>query len=184
MWRELRGAKVRGMNTTSYIINAALVLLVVRQVRGRRLDFQNLVLPVLLVAAAAAYFLHSVPTIGNDVALDVALGLTGVALGSLGGLFTRFHTDGDGTLVARAGLVSAVLWVAGIGARVVFAFAVSHGFGPAVAQFSRAHAISGADAWVAALVLMALAEVMSRLVVVHARSRRLDSSFAGTAAAA
>ncbi|MGZ4396741.1 MAG: hypothetical protein ACXVZ2_15410 [Gaiellaceae bacterium] len=172
------------MNTTSYIINIVLVLLVVRQVRGRRLDFQNLVLPVLLVAAAASYFLHSVPTVGNDVALDVALGLTGVALGSLGGLFTRFHADRDGTLVARAGLVSAVLWVTGIGARMVFAYAVGHGAGPAVAHFSRAHAISGADAWVAALVLMALAEVTARLVVVHARSRRLAPSFTGTAAAA
>ena len=161
------------MNTTAYVINGILVLLVVRQIRGRRLDFQNLVLPVVLVGLAAAYFLHSIPTVGNDVALDVILGLTGVVLGSLCGLFTRYGTDRDGTLIARAGVAAAVFWVVGIGARMAFAYAAGHGAGPAIGHFSRAHSITGSDAWTAALVLMALAEVTSRLVVVRARARRI-----------
>jgi hypothetical protein len=54
-----------------------------------------------------------------------------------------------------------------------FAFATSHGLGPAVAGFSVAHQITGADAWVAALVMMALADVLTRLAVLYARGRRL-----------
>ena len=50
------------MNATGYIINSILVLLVLRQIRETRLDLVSLVLPVVLVGAAAAYYLHSVPT--------------------------------------------------------------------------------------------------------------------------
>ena len=170
------------MNTTGYIINTALVLLVVRQIRGRRLDFQNLALPLVLVGAAAAYYLHSIPIVGHDLALDVALGLTGAVLGSLCGFFTRFHSDRDGTIIARAGIAAAALWVIGVGARMAFAFSADHGGRPAITHFSRAHSISGANAWVAALVLMALAEVIARLVVIRARAWRLAPSFSETAA--
>ena len=55
------------MNTTGYIINSVLVLLVVRQIRERppRLDRRSLVLPLVLVAVAAANFLHTIPTAGE-----------------------------------------------------------------------------------------------------------------------
>ena len=41
------------MNATDYLINAALVLLVLRQVRETRLTWQILLLPVLIVIGAA-----------------------------------------------------------------------------------------------------------------------------------
>ena len=164
------------MNATGYIINAILVLLVLRQIRGSRLDLINLVLPVVLVAGAAAYFLRSVPTAGNDVALDLALAGTGALLGFLCAWATRLRREPDGTPFARAGAVAAVLWVAGIGARMAFAYATSHGAGAAVEHFSAAHGITSASAWVAALVLMALAEVVARLVTLRARARRLPAA--------
>ena len=74
-------------------------------------------------------------------------------------------------MVARAGVVAAVFWVAGVGARMLFAYSSDHGAGPAIAHFSRTASITGADAWTAALVLMALAEVIARLVVVRVRAR-------------
>ena len=49
-----------------------------------------------------------------------------------------------------------------------FAFAATHGAGPAIARFSIAHQITGSGAWVAALVMMALADVLTRLAVVYA----------------
>ena len=48
------------------------------------------------------------------------------------------------------------MWVAGVGARMAFAFAATHGAGPAIGRFSVAHHITGSGAWVAALVMMAL----------------------------
>ena len=104
------------MNATGYIINSILVLLVLRQIRETRLDLANLVLPVLLVGAAAAYYLHSVPTAGHDVLLDVTLGSVGLALGALCALATRLRRGPGGVALAKAGIVAAVLWVAGLGA--------------------------------------------------------------------
>jgi hypothetical protein len=169
---------------TGYIINAILVLLVLRQIRGSRLDLINLVLPVVLVAGAAVYFLRSVPSAGNDVALDVALAGTGALLGFLCAWATRLRREPDGTPFARAGAVAAVLWVTGIGARMGFAYATSHGAGPAVVRFSAAHSITSSSAWIAALVLMALAEVVARLVTLRVRARRLPAAAAARPAAA
>ena len=47
--------------------------------------------------------------------------------------------------------------------------------GPAIGRFSAAHSITSVDAWVAALFLMALAEVVTRLAVLWLRSSRLPS---------
>ncbi len=74
------------------------------------------------------------------------------------------------------------MWIGGVGARLAFAVAAGHGAGPAIARFSVAHHITGSSAWVAALVMMALADVLTRLVVIYRRGRRLASSEAATAA--
>ena len=166
------------MNATDYLINAALVLLVLRQIRETRLTWQILLLPVLIVVGAAAYYLRSVPTAGNDLLLDVTLAAAGAALGGLCALFTRLRRGADGTPLSRAGWIAAILWVLGVGARMGFAYATTHGAAPAIERFSVAHSITSVDAWVAALFLMALAEVITRLAVLWARSRRLPASAA------
>jgi len=168
------------VNVTGYIINAILVLLVLRQIRGSKLDLVNLVLPVLLVAGAAAYYLRTIPTAGNDLALEGTLAVTGALLGVLCGLATHLRRGDDGVAFAWAGVLAAVLWVVGIGARMGFAFYSDHGGGPAIARFSAAHSITSGDAWVAALVMMALAEVIARLITLRARARMLPSAVAGS----
>ena len=164
------------MNATDYLINAVLVLLVLRQIRETRLTWQILLLPVLIVIGAAAYYLRSVPTAGNDILLDVTLAAAGATLGGLCALATRLRRGADGVPLSRAGWIAAILWVAGIGARMGFAWATSHGAAPAIGRFSVAHSITSVDAWVAALFLMALAEVVTRLAVLWARSRRLPAA--------
>jgi hypothetical protein len=161
------------MNATDYLINAALVLLVLRQVRETRLTWQILLLPVLIVVGAACYYLRSVPTAGNDLLLVV----------TLAALFTHLRRGADGTPLSRAGWVAAILWVVGIGARMGFAWAASNGSGAAIERFSVAHSITSVDAWVAALFLMALAEVVTRLAVLWIRSRRLPAATAAAPAA-
>ena len=164
------------MNATDYAINAILVLLVIRQIRETRLSWQILLLPVLIVIGAAAYYLRSVPTAGNDLLLDVTLAAAGAALGGLCALFTHLRRGADGVPLSRAGWIAAILWVAGIGARMGFAYATSHGAGPAIERFSVGHSITSVDAWVAALFLMALAEVVTRLAVLWLRSSRLPAA--------
>ena len=58
----------------------------------------------------------------------------------------------------------------------VFYFAATHGAGPAIAAFSIAHHITGPAAWTAALVMMALADVLTRLAVVWIRGRQLTAT--------
>ena len=58
------------------------------------------------------------------------------------------------------------------------AFAATHGADPAIGRFSIAHHITGQAAWEAALVMMALADVLTRLAVVYLRGRRLAAGLA------
>ena len=156
-----------------YLINAILVLMVIRQIREHSLDLRALAVPVLAVGATAVMFLHSVPAGGNDLVLELAGVAAGAAMGAIGGLATRLRRGADGRPLGRAGALAAGMWVAGTGARMAFAFAATHGAGPAIGRFSLAHHITGSAAWVAALVMMALADVLTRLVIIYARGRRL-----------
>ena len=85
-----------------YLINALLVLLVVRQIREHQLDLRALAVPVLAVGAAAVMFLHSVPGGGSDIALDLLCLPAGAALGTVGGLATHLRADADGLPLGRA----------------------------------------------------------------------------------
>jgi hypothetical protein len=93
----------------------------------------------------------------------------------IGGLATRLRPGPGGRPLGRAGVLAASMWIAGVGARMVFYFAATHGAGPAIAAFSIAHHITGSAAWTAALVMMALAGMLTRLVVVYLRGRRLTA---------
>jgi len=166
------------MSATEYIINAMFVLIVIRQARERRLDRRSAIIPLAIVAYVAHLYLRSIPTTGNDLAVIVALGSLGLGLGVASGLATHVRAADDGPAVARVGWIAGALLIAGIGSRMLFAFALSHGARPAVAGFSVAHQISAA-AWPVALVSMALLEVVTRIVIVQLRGRHARQSTTG-----
>jgi hypothetical protein len=168
-------------NITTYLISASLILLVIRQIREHPLDARSLAVPVLAAGAAAVMFLHSVPAGGSDLALEAAGVAAGAAMGAVGGLATRLRLGADGRPLGRAGVLAASMWVGGVGARLAFAIAEGNGAGPAIARFSIAHHITGSSAWVAALVMMALADVLTRLAVIWLRGRRLAAAPAAAA---
>jgi hypothetical protein len=175
------------MNTTSmYVVNAVLVLMVIRQIREHPLDLRSLAVPVLAVAAAAALFLHSVPIAGNDFILELACVAAGATMGAVAGLAYKLRREPAsldpaappkaGRALGRAGWLAAGLWITAVGARMAFAIADKNGAGPAIGRFSMAHQITGEPAWVAALIMMALADVLTRLVVIYVRGRRLTAA--------
>jgi hypothetical protein len=166
---------------TTYLISASLILLVIRQIREHPLDVRSLAVPVLAVGAAAVMFLHSVPAGGSDLALEAAAVAAGAAMGAIGGLATRLRLGADGRPLGRAGVLAASMWVGGVGARLAFAIAAGNGAGPTIARMSIAHQITGSSAWVAALVMMALADVLTRLAVIYLRGRRLAAAPAAAA---
>lgn len=159
------------MTIFDYLLNIALVALVVLQVRGRRLDRRGLLLPLVLVAWAASQYLHGIPTAGNDRLLVAAGVVTGSALGVASAGLTRLDVDSDGVTVARATLGAAALWVLGIGGRMGFSLYMQHGGAPTVIRFSHAHQLTGSG-WVTGMVLMAFVEVASRTFVLWMRSHR------------
>lgn len=158
------------MTLSDYIIDLALIGLVVVQIRGRRLTRRALILPVALTGWAAVTYLHAVPTAGNDLVLIVAGAATGVALGVGAGVATRVTAGADGSPVAKAGAVAAVLWVLGVGFRFAFQEYATHGGAASIGRFSAQHAITTGQAWVAALVLMAIGEALARTLVIAVRA--------------
>ena len=172
------------MRTTDYLINAMFVVIVFRQARERELDRRSVVIPLAIVAYVAHLYVRSVPATGNDLVLIAALGTLGLALGIASGFATHVRVGENGLAIARVGWVAGALLIAGIGSRMVFAFAVSHGARDAIASFSYAHRI-GAAAWPVALVLMALLEVATRIAIVQFRGRHaMQASTAVVPAAA
>jgi hypothetical protein len=160
------------MSLTDYLINILLIGLVILQIRGSRLDLRTAIRPVILVAVAAVYYLRAFPTAGNDVILYAVLGGIGLVLGVGCAATTRVWRASDGHGYAKAGVIAAALWIIGIGSRFAFEEYSSHGGAHAIANFSIAHDITSESAWVAALILMALAEVISRLIVIRIRGAR------------
>ncbi|WP_432080890.1 hypothetical protein [Streptomyces sp. WAC 04229] len=159
------------MTTTEWITDIVLVLVVFRQLREDRLDRKTFLIPLGIVAFVAYSYLDSVPTAGNDLVLIAALTAVGAALGVAGGVYTRIRAL-DGHLMIKAGAVSAILWVLGMGARMGFQVWAEHGGGADdVARFSVAHHITSDQAWVTAFVMMAVTEVVTRVATIYLRSR-------------
>ncbi|WP_328311375.1 hypothetical protein OG432_14610 [Streptomyces sp. NBC_00442] len=158
------------MTTTDWLTDIALVLVVFRQLREGRLDLKTFLIPLAIVAFVAQSYLTSIPTAGNDLVLVGALVAAGAVLGVAGGIYTRIRVSGEHLLI-KAGFVSAALWVLGMGARMGFQVWVDHGGASTVARFSATHDITTADAWVAAFVLMAVTEVVTRVATIFIRSR-------------
>jgi hypothetical protein len=159
------------MTTTDYLMNVGLIALVILQIRGHKVTRARLAFPLVATVFVAVQFLHVIPSAGNDLVLVVGLAAVGVALGAGAGYLTAVRRDGASAF-AKAGLVAAILWIVGIGARMGFALWVSHGGQASVARFSALHHITSGAAWGAAFVLMAMAEVASRTGVLYLKTRR------------
>ena len=160
------------MTIFDWLLNIALVSLVVLQLRGRRLDRRGLVLPLVLVSWAASHYLRGIPTTGHDPLLVAVAVVAGLTFGSAAAALTALGVDDHGVVIAKATFGAAALWILGIGMRMGFALFAQHGGGPAIARFSAAHHLT-AEGWVTAFVLMSLVEVTSRTVILWTRSRML-----------
>jgi len=166
------------MTTSDYILNGALILSIIRQLRGRRLEGLSLYLPLGIVAYVCTKYLRSVPTGGHSLTLVACAAGAGLALGVLCGVYTHVYRGANGSPFARATGIAAGLWILGVGARLGFSLYAEHGGGPAIVRFSQAHELS-MQSWIAALILMSLSEVVSRTLVLIVRARRLGGGAGG-----
>ena len=162
------------MSTTQYLLNAGLLAFVLWANLGTRtVSLARFTLPLLLVAVAAAVFLRDVPTAGNDLGLELVGVGVGAVLGLVAAALVQIDRNRTGCLVMRAGGAYAALWIAVIGGRCVFAYGADHWFGRQIGEFSMTHRITGADAWTAAFILMALAMVVVRVAATGVATARV-----------
>ena len=164
------------MSITDYLLDSLLVLLVLIQIKERALTTKALLRPVIIVAIAAANYLHGIPTAGNDLVLVAALSLTGLLIGLASAQTAIMRRGANGEALARAGWRSGFFWVLGMGSRFAFLVWVHNGGAQAVGQFSAQHAITGGAAWTAALLLMAAFEVCGRSLILAARRQQLQAA--------
>jgi hypothetical protein len=163
------------MTSTDYILDSLLVLLVLLQVKERKLTTQALVRPFIIVGVAVMTYLHGIPTAGNDLVLVAALALVGLLIGVASGQAVLMRRGADGEVLARAGWISGFCWVLGMGSRFAFAIWISHGGAPTIQSFSATHAITSGEAWTVALLAMAVFEVCGRSVLMAIRRRQLET---------
>jgi ABC-type Co2+ transport system permease subunit len=163
------------MTFSDYLLDSVLVLLVLRQIREARLDRRAILLPLGIVAVVAHSYLKAIPTTGNSLVLVTGLTAIGVFFGLISAMTTRVRTDGQPHVLVKAGWAAAGVWVFSMSFRMAFAIWASNGGGPAIGRFSSEHHIDP-KAWTAALVLMALGEVGTRVAVLVLRAFRAQQA--------
>jgi hypothetical protein len=162
------------MSTTDYLIDSALVLLVLIQIKERPLTSKALIRPMIILGIAAANYVHGIPTAGNDLVLVGALATLGLLIGIASGQTVQMRRGANGEILARARWLSGFFWVLGMGSRFAFLIWVNNGGAATVGQFSAQHSITGGEAWTVALLAMAAFEVCGRSLLLASRRRQLQ----------
>jgi hypothetical protein len=162
------------MTTTDYLIDSALVLLVLLQIKERPMTRRQLVRPLIILGVAVASYLHGVPTRGNDLPLLGVFAVVGGLIGIASGVTVIMNRRDDGVVTFRSGWVSGFFWVLGMGSRFAFVLWITHGGVNTIAHFSANHQITSTEAWTVALLGMAVFEVVGRTLTMALRWRGLD----------
>lgn len=161
------------MTATTYILDSALVLIVLLQIKERELTTKAMIRPFVILGIAVSSYFTSIPTAGNDLLLIGALAILGALIGVASGQTLIMRAGEQGSVLARAGWGSAFFWVLGMGGRFAFAYWSSHGGMSSVASFSSSHSITSGTAWTDALLAMAGMEVVGRTGVMAIRRAQL-----------
>lgn len=164
------------MTTTDWVIDIALILIVIRQLRIGQVDLRFVLIPLALSCFAANNYLHGLSTAGNDLVLIGLFGALGLTLGIVGGLWTQVWSDGGKHTRVQAGPAAAGLWIGSMTARLGFIYWITHSGGDALARFSMSHHLTGADVWSTALIVLALSEVGARMAVIVFRAYRTTTA--------
>ncbi len=162
------------MTTTDYLIDSALVLLVLLQIKERPLTNRTLIRPLVILSIAVANYLHGIPTAGNDLVLLFVLGTVGASIGIASGATVMMRLGSGGEVLMRTGWISGFFWVLGMGSRFAFIYWISHSGAGSLTSFSASHSITSAEAWTVALLGMAVFEVLGRTAVLATRRARLE----------
>ncbi len=164
------------MTTSDYLIDSLLVLLVLLQIKERKLTSRQLIRPLVILGVAVTTYLHGIPTQGNDLPLVGVFAVVGGLIGVASGVTVIMNRRPDGAIMFRSGWRSGLFWVLGMGSRFAFVVWMTHGGVHVISRFSGSHEITSAEAWTVALLAMAVFEVCGRTATMALRWRSIDAS--------
>ena len=158
------------MSTFDYILGVGALVLILWNMRRHELTDRRLRRPVIIAAVVSISFLHAIPIGGADGVL-VGLGvLVGISCGAISGLATRVERDAaSGAVISVATPLAVAVTAGAFVSRMGFAVAATNGLGPAIGRFSSQVGVDSAQAWIAALVLMAAADLVVRALILWRR---------------
>lgn len=164
------------LSFADYVFDSVLVLLVLTQIREKPLTGRVLVLPLIVVGIVVSDYLRQVPTAGHDILLMLVLAGIGAIIGWASGVTVHMRPRADGKTLIKAGWMSAIFWVLGMGGRFAFLIWLSYGSGVTwLTKFSFHHDITSGAAWTVAVLAEAVLEVVVRTVVLAVRGRQVAS---------
>jgi hypothetical protein len=163
------------MNIEDWAISLGLIVLVLRQIRGKQLTPMSLLWPVALVVWAAFEYLGNVPGHASDWIFVVALGVIGLAFGIGCGALTKVYSNTK-VVMAKATGAAAALWIIGMAGRLVFGLFAENGGGSTIAKLSTQLNLHSDTTWATALITMSLCEVLSRTLVLLLRYRKVSAT--------
>jgi hypothetical protein len=142
---------------------------------GRKITKSRILRPILLLAAIVPLFLDKVTTHGAGLTLEVVLTAAGIVLGLVAtALMTVYRSPETGKPVTGTGAGFVALWAVVIGARAAFSYGSFHWFGPQLGHWMISNAVT-AGAITDALIFMAVAMVLTQVIALALRVRRLPA---------
>ncbi|WP_433221288.1 hypothetical protein [Microtetraspora malaysiensis] len=141
----------------------------------RRITTMRMLRSVIAVAVVIAIFVHSFPTQGNDLPLQLVGIGTGLIFGLIAGALLPAYRHRSGELYTVGGAGYALVWIVLSLGRVLFAYGAEHWFTEDLVRFSIDYKISGADTYANTFVFMSLAMVLARTASLMTKMRRLKS---------
>lgn len=161
------------MSPSVWIINLVVLGAVLEADLGRRkITWFRLARPVVLAGVIISFYLKGLAGGGNGLAAELILAGLGIVLGLVAAAIFRVFRE-QGVPWSRAGGAYAALWVIVIGARIGFAYAVSHSHHLQV-WLGTQHITSAA--LTDALIFMAAGMLLARTAVLVARAHRLPAA--------
>ncbi|MEU7640116.1 hypothetical protein AB0C11_29180 [Streptomyces sp. NPDC039016] len=139
----------------------------------RRLTNMRMLRSLIAVAIVIALFVHSLPTGGNDISMQLAGIGIGVICGLIAGALLPAERAADGGIYTTGGIGYGVLWIVISSSRVLFAYGSEHWFSQGIITFSIDYELSGQDVYANTFVFMSLAMVLARTGVLLSKRRKL-----------
>ncbi|TVL91770.1 hypothetical protein [Streptomyces sp. SAJ15] len=159
-----------------------LTIILATDIGHKKITTTRMVRSVVAVAVIIAIFVHSFPTQGNDVSLQLVGVGVGVISGLIAGTLLPAYRHESGEIYTIGGVGYALVWVVLSSGRVLFAYGAEHWFTEDLIRFSIDYKISGQDTYANAFVFMSLAMVLTRTAVLLTKMRKLRAAEAARAA--